>query len=601
MKSHEPTEEQRPILESSERIRIVRAVPGSGKTWLVGEAIRQELKEWQYSTRGIAALSFTNVARDEIRNALGYELSYPHFVGTLDSFIYRFIARPFARLYDPSIKPLCLVPADNAAILGDAQRWCSGGINIPVGGNTRRANLFRIQFVGDSEKGPIFTTRVNDWEPSVTLSPEIGAQVFKKKLSVWRTSGRVSHSDVAYIASKILSDATRAFPRDVLLRRFPLILVDELQDTGWYLGRIILNLLKHQRCRAILVGDPDQAIYEFNGARPELFEDFERVPGAKVFPIDTSSRCRKKICRVAELLASSGRRIESSKTGDGTTIIAIRDGAENEVLALCGALRSGSLVTAVVTRANSTIQKLKGGSPTSKPGFNSQALMSLHRAVNAMRAGNMKQAHAFGVAALARPLLGADVVSDADFEEFKIDAFQWKRRVVNLLIGADKEISGETLYDWGCRMRDLIEVEIKLGVGSIPPCISKAPRRPPGNTKHEQRTNYLTPRAKVIMSLGVPIQTIHAAKGETHHTTVLYVPRQQSNRCPSILWWSSDPAFQEERRIAFVAATRPTSRFILCVHRETYERLLKSRPEFVKAFEVQNLADVITGCKEGDS
>ena len=601
MKPHEPTEEKRPILESSERIRIVRAVPGSGKTWLVGEAIRQELKQWHYQGRGIAALSFTNVARDEIRNALGYELSYPHFVGTLDSFIYRYIARPFARLYDPLIKPLCLVAAENAAILGDTQRWCSGGINIPVGGTARRANLFRIQFVGENEKGPIFTTRINEWESSVTLAPEVGAQVFKKKLSVWRTSGRVSHSDVAFIASKILSDAARVFPREVLLRRFPLLIVDELQDTGWYLGRIILELLKHQQCRAILVGDPDQAIYEFNGARPELFEDFERVPGAKVFPIETSSRCRKKICRVAELLASSGRRIEPSKTGDGTTIIAIRDGAENEILDLCAALQLGSHVTAVVTRANSTIQKLKGGSPSSKPGLNSQALTSLHRAVNAMRAGNMKQAHAFGVAALARPLLGADVVSDADFEELKIDAFQWKKRVVDLLISADKEISGETLYDWGSRMRDLIESEIKYGIGSKLVGISKAPRRPPAITKHEPRSDYLTPRTKVVTSPGVPIQTIHAVKGETHHTTVLYVPKPQSTRCPSIVWWSSDAAFQEERRIAFVAATRATDRFILCIHRETYDRLVDSRPEFVAAFEVQCLAAVIMDCKEGHS
>ena len=237
MKPDQPSQEKLPILESSERIRIVRAVPGSGKTWLVGKAIRQELKDWQYSTRGIAALSFTNVARDEIRNALGYELSYPHFVGTLDSFIYRFIARPFARLYDPSIKPLCLVAAENAAILGDDQRWCRDGINIAIGGIKRRANLFRIQFVGETEKGAIFTTRVNEWEPSITLSPEVAAQVLKKKLSVWRTSGRVSHSDVAYIASKILSDRTHVFPSKILLRRFPLLIVDELQDTGWYLGR----------------------------------------------------------------------------------------------------------------------------------------------------------------------------------------------------------------------------------------------------------------------------------------------------------------------------------------------------------------------------
>jgi superfamily I DNA/RNA helicase len=100
------------------------------------------------------------------------------------------------------------------------------------------------------------------------------------------------------------------------------------------------------------------------------------------------------------------------------------------------------------------------------------------------------------------------------------------------------------------------------------------------------------PRTGVVAS-DLSIQTVHAVKGETHHTTVLYVPKLQANRCPSVVWWSSEAAFQEERRIAFVAATRAADTFIFCVHRETYERLLKSKPTFVEGFEVMDLTDLI--------
>jgi len=34
-------------------------------------------------------------------------------------------------------------------------------------------------------------------------------------------------------------------------------------------------LLEDSNVRGVLVGDPDQAIYEFNGARPDLFGGFE--------------------------------------------------------------------------------------------------------------------------------------------------------------------------------------------------------------------------------------------------------------------------------------------------------------------------------------
>jgi len=88
-----PTEEQAKILQTDARVRLVLAAPGSGKTWLVAEAIRQALE--QEPDNGIAALSFTNVAGEEIRRAVGYELGHPHYVGTIDSFMYRYITRPF--------------------------------------------------------------------------------------------------------------------------------------------------------------------------------------------------------------------------------------------------------------------------------------------------------------------------------------------------------------------------------------------------------------------------------------------------------------------------------------------------------------------------
>ena len=68
-------------------MHVVRAVPGSGKTWLVAELIKKQLGEWPTRTSGIAALSFTRVGGDEIRKAIGYELGHPHFVGTIDAFL----------------------------------------------------------------------------------------------------------------------------------------------------------------------------------------------------------------------------------------------------------------------------------------------------------------------------------------------------------------------------------------------------------------------------------------------------------------------------------------------------------------------------------
>ena len=78
-----PTTEQQTIIDSQARVRVVRAVPGSGKTWLVADLIKKELAHWQPNHGGIAALSFTRVGGEEIRRAVGYELHHPHFVAQL--------------------------------------------------------------------------------------------------------------------------------------------------------------------------------------------------------------------------------------------------------------------------------------------------------------------------------------------------------------------------------------------------------------------------------------------------------------------------------------------------------------------------------------
>jgi antirestriction protein ArdC len=100
-----PSTEQQSALERPvPRVRVVRAAPGSGKTWLVAEVIRQEITSWQTMTGGIAALSFTRVGGEEIRSAVGYELVHPHFVGTIDAFLFRYVVRPFFALCTPGFR-----------------------------------------------------------------------------------------------------------------------------------------------------------------------------------------------------------------------------------------------------------------------------------------------------------------------------------------------------------------------------------------------------------------------------------------------------------------------------------------------------------------
>ncbi len=90
------TTEQVEFLESSGKV-VLHACPGSGKTTIVARKLANYLQCWNRPHQGIAVLSFTNVASDEIRHQAtemlpeGYCVDDPHFIGTLDSFIDNFI------------------------------------------------------------------------------------------------------------------------------------------------------------------------------------------------------------------------------------------------------------------------------------------------------------------------------------------------------------------------------------------------------------------------------------------------------------------------------------------------------------------------------
>ena len=112
------TQEQQDFLAAEGKI-VLCAVPGSGKTYVVAEKMVKSLVDWSRRHQGIAALSFTNVASEEIKkqianSTLGLsEVGYPHFIGTLDSFINNFIFLRFGYLMPPPKRKRPVIVHDN--------------------------------------------------------------------------------------------------------------------------------------------------------------------------------------------------------------------------------------------------------------------------------------------------------------------------------------------------------------------------------------------------------------------------------------------------------------------------------------------------------
>ena len=82
-------------------------------------------------------------------------------------------------------------------------------------------------------------------------------------------NGVANQSDANYIAYKILT----LYPRIArnIAQKFPILIIDEAQDTT-AIQMAIVDVLDNAQVQSILlVGDPHQAIFEWNTAEPTLF------------------------------------------------------------------------------------------------------------------------------------------------------------------------------------------------------------------------------------------------------------------------------------------------------------------------------------------
>ncbi len=96
-KPFKPTPEQEVVIAHKENA-FITACPGAGKTQVLVERARQELKN-NASGQGLAFLSFTNAAISELKarllsEALLLNPPFPHYVGTFDTFIWQFFIAP---------------------------------------------------------------------------------------------------------------------------------------------------------------------------------------------------------------------------------------------------------------------------------------------------------------------------------------------------------------------------------------------------------------------------------------------------------------------------------------------------------------------------
>lgn len=120
-----------------------------------------------------------------------------------------------------------------------------------------------------------------------------------------RRGGQLDFDDMLVMCYQLFKER-----KDILSAwqdKYRYILIDEFQDINRTQYEIV-KMLAEPGNNLFIVGDDDQSIYRFRGARPELMLGFERdYPGAAKILLDTNYRCSRQIVEAAGRVIANNR------------------------------------------------------------------------------------------------------------------------------------------------------------------------------------------------------------------------------------------------------------------------------------------------------
>ena len=265
----------------------VEACPGSGKTTLLVAKLAILANGWTSRSQGICVLSHTNAARNEIGQRLSLTtaghalLRYPHFIGTIHSFVNEFLALPWLRSQGRPIRTI-----DDEITL--VRRWRELPFKTRAYLENRKhkgpgcLEYERLDLTGAAmDEFPVGKIAHTGMWDVIKASAAAGDYCFDE-MFVWATELIDRHP-------VIVSD---------IRARFPLLFVDEVQDSSEQQSAFLHRLFMAGTGPVIRqrLGDQNQTIYRDKGGSVSTTDPF---PGPVNVNLPNSFRFGQGIATMA--------------------------------------------------------------------------------------------------------------------------------------------------------------------------------------------------------------------------------------------------------------------------------------------------------------
>ncbi len=288
-------ERQREAVLATEGPLLVLAGAGTGKTRVITYRVAQ-LIEQGVPPNGILAVTFTNKAADvmkervaDLLQSVGRDASGV-WVSTFHSFCARLLRREAGRIGLPRDFAIYDDDDQTAAIKRALLQLDLASDKYPPRSIRAQISHAKNHGITPDEMEAQATGARNDLREQV-------AAVFRLYNENLRKAGAVDFDDLLLKSVQILRDHAEA--RAAWSSRFQYIMVDEFQDTNRWQEELV-RLLAGTRRNVCVVGDEDQSIYGWRGARAGNLKRFlDDFPKAKTIRLEENYRSTQIILDAA--------------------------------------------------------------------------------------------------------------------------------------------------------------------------------------------------------------------------------------------------------------------------------------------------------------
>ena len=289
-----------------DKLKIIIAGPGAGKIFNLKSEVISCLPNLDRN-RFCAVITYTNAATAELRQRISSEIPIPPnvFIGTIHSFLIRFVIEPFGHLVDivpveknyiegplvelhenyghvtqKALKTISGIDSTAAKdILNILKKKCllndKGNINknFKLNDDNFKLNL-PIQY-SSIEKDIIKSIKENCVFKSEKRTFEIKRRS-ANLAEILSKEGLVSYDTVVGISSRIINDYPSIL--NIISNRLQLIFIDEYQDSRIFIHQIFQKVLSINNSIINVIGDPLQSVFEFTYLNSLIKEESKSQP-----------------------------------------------------------------------------------------------------------------------------------------------------------------------------------------------------------------------------------------------------------------------------------------------------------------------------------